>query len=296
MNHYKKMEPLVSVVITTYNYGAYLKTCLDSVLCQGHTNLEIIVINDGSTDHTDQVIAPYLKNPLIKYVKQANAGQAVAKNKGINKGTGDYVAFLDADDYWMPEKLTKQLALFKADSQLGVVFSQSTWIDQAGLPIPIHTPRPHSGWVTNDMVIDNFVAFSSALVKRECFQTLGFFDEKLEMGIDWDLWLRFSRHYKFAFVDEKLIAYRVGHPNQMSKKQERRQEQTDFILNRFLQENPGVVPAKSLKKAQAYTYRNRGEYFLKIDKKRSLHYHLKSLAIAPLQPIIYLRIIKTLIG
>lgn len=289
------MEPLISVVITTYNYGDYLKTCLDSVLQQTHTNLEVIVINDGSTDHTDQVIAPYLTNPLIKYVRQVNAGQAIAKNNGIRQASGDYLAFLDADDYWMPQKLNRQLGLFAVDRQVGVVFSKSVWVDQLGNTIPVNSSRPHAGWVTNHLIVDNFVVFSSALVRRECFTKLGAFDEGLEMGIDWDLWLRFSLHYKFAFVDEQLTAYRVGHPNQMSKKQERRQEQSDFILNRFLREHPGVISPKSLRKAQAYTYRNRGEYFLKIDKKKSVNYHLKSLAISPIQPRVYLRIIKALL-
>jgi len=289
------MNPLVSIVITTYNYADYLRTCLDSVLVQTYENYEIIVINDGSTDHTDEVIAPYLKNERIKYIKQKNAGQTVAKNNGIRQSSGDFIAFLDADDYWMAEKLKKQLSLFATDQELGVVYTLASWVDENDNPRKINAPKPHRGWITNNMIIDNFVPFSSALVKKECFDKAGNFDESLDMGIDWELWLRISKYFKFAYVDERLIAYRVGHPGQMSKKQEKRQQQADFISERFVKQNPGLISKRALRKAEANTYKYRGDYYARIDKKKSLQYNFKSLVINPFQPRIYLRILKSLL-
>lgn len=291
-------KPLVSVVITTYNYAVYLPTAVESVLNQTNKNLEIIIVNDGSTDNTDKVIIPYLKDKRIKYIKQKNAGQAVAKNCGIRNSGGDYIAFLDADDYWMPEKLEKQMPLFTKDGELGIVYSKAKWIDSKNNVIKINYNnifKPRAGKVSDFLIVDNFIPFSSSMVKKECFKKVGLFDEKLEMAIDWDLWLRMSIYYKVSFVDEELITYRVGHPGQMSKNQEKRLKQAESIRSNFIKNNPNAITKKDLKKALAYRYKRIGDYYQNIDKEKSIHYNLKSLVLNPFQPIVYLRLIKTLI-
>lgn len=287
-------KPLVSVVISTYNYAEYLPTAVESVLNQTYKNLEIIIVNDGSTDNTDEVIAPYLKDERIKYIKQENVGQASAKNCGIRNSSGDYIAFLDADDYWREDKIEKQIDLFTADSSLGVVFTMAEWIAE-GQSIKVKACRPHTGWVVNHLIIDNFVPFSSSLVKKECFKKVGLLDETLTMAIDWDIWLRISVNFKFDFVNEKLIVYRVGHPNQMSKKQEERQNQSDHVMNKFITNNPVLLTPRVLRQAMAYTYRNRGDYYQRIDKRKSLYFNMKSLLLNPFQPRVYLRICKALL-
>lgn len=288
------MAPLVSIVITTYNYAEYLARCVDSVLDQTYQNIEVIIVNDGSTDNTDQIVDRYHKSGMIRYIKQQNAGQTIAKNNGLRECTGEFIAFLDADDYWMRDKLEKQLAVFAGDEKLGVVYTRAKWIDKNDKPTIINDLKTHSGWVTNHFVFDNFVHFSSVLVRKNCFEDVGVFDESLDMGIDWELWLRVSKYYKFAFIDEQLIAYRVGHQGQMSHKQVERHQQSDYILERFIRENPGLVSMSILRKANAYTYRNRGDYYATIDRKLALHYNIRSLSLNPIQPRVYVRILKLL--
>src|SRR5262249_54205625 len=113
------MNPAVSVVVATYNYGRFLAGALNSALSQTLTNLEIIVVDDGSTDETSEVIRPYLNEPRIKYERTEHVGQPAAKNHGIRLSRAPLVAFLDADDLWLPRKLERQAALFQADPELG---------------------------------------------------------------------------------------------------------------------------------------------------------------------------------
>lgn len=289
-------QPLVSIVIATYNYAKYLPIAIESALNQTYKNIEVIVVNDGSTDNTNEAIAPHLNDKRIRYIKQTNSGQTFAKNCGIKNSQGEYIAFLDADDYWMPDKLEKQLSLFSADSAVGVVFSLMKIVGPDNEKVEtLKTLKPYKGWVTNHLIIDNFVPFSSSLVKRECLEKIGNFDETLRMSIDWDIWLKISINYKFDFVDEELIAYRIGHPNQMSKDQEKRQEQSDLILNTFIKNNPDMIFPKYYKKAMSYTYKNRGCYYQDKNKIKSIQYNIKSLIIDPFQPRLYLRIFKAVI-
>ena len=114
--------PRISVVVTCYNYGAYLEGCLSSIMAQSFQDREIIVIDDGSTDDTPQVMARFSETPDLRYIRQANGGQAVAKNAGIRAARGEFIAFLDADDLWEPEKLAKQVRLFADPRGRGRLF------------------------------------------------------------------------------------------------------------------------------------------------------------------------------
>ena len=187
--------PTISIVITCYNYSCYLAGCLDSVLSQTFQDFEVIVVNDGSTDNTDEVIFPYIKDPRIIYIKQKNSGQAKAKNTGIQKSKGRLIAFLDADDLWDTTKLEKQMPLFD-DKGVGVVYSRVRYIDEQGDDVSFQHKStyltPRAGKITEFLFIDNFIPFSSSVVRRECFERVGVFDESIRMGIDWDLWLRIS--------------------------------------------------------------------------------------------------------
>ncbi|MFT5728839.1 MAG: glycosyltransferase involved in cell wall biosynthesis [Desulforhopalus sp.] len=274
------MKPQVSVVITCYNYGKYLAGCVESVLCQTYQNIEIIIIDDGSTDNSNEVVQEYLSNPLIKYIRQENAGQANAKNAGIQAATGDFIAFLDADDLWESTKLEKQMPMF-SETTVGVVYSRARFIDEEGRGLDLKVEgkylKPRSGRVTEFLFFDNFVPFSSAVLRRECVEKVGEFDESLLMGIDWDLWLRISTRYLFVQVDEPLLIYRVGHPGQMSKNVEERQRCSDRIMMKFMRDHPDVLSKRAIRSAQAYTYRNRAGYFSNSDIKRSNEYYLLSL-------------------
>lgn len=289
------MKPLVSAVITTYNYGHFLAQAIESVLGQTYKNIELIIVNDGSTDNTDEVVRIYLSDSRVSYLKQANLGQSRAKNAGIEKARGDYVAFLDGDDQWLPEKLALQLPLFGKDPSIGVVYSRMRCINEDGSPRKANLLKPCSGWVTDKLIIDNFVPFSSSVVKRECFDKCAAMDEGLIASVDWDLWLRLSRGYKFDYVNRPLVCYRVGHRGQMSGNQELRIAQSDLIMNRFISSNPGAVSGKALKKARCYTYRNRARFYRSKDKQKALGFYVRSLREDPFQPALCLEMGKFLL-
>ncbi len=282
----QKSDSLVSVVITCYNYGKYLSGCLESVLAQTYRNIEIIVVNDGSTDITEEVINKYLPDPRIRYVKQENSGQARAKNVGIKNSSGEFIAFLDADDIWRKDKLEKQMPYF-SNSSVGVVYSIAKYIDENGSPFAYTLEskylRPQSGSVTENLYLDNFIPFSSAVVRSKCFEEGYLFDESIKMGIDWDLWLRISVNYMFELVDEPLLNYRIGHSGQMSKNLEERQRCSDRIMQEFLEKHPGILSDRVVKRALSYTHCNRGYYFRGINMAKSNDHYLKSLKFNPLE-------------
>jgi glycosyltransferase involved in cell wall biosynthesis len=266
----------VSVIITCYNYGRYLTEAIDSVLKQTYRNYEVIIINDGSTDNSDDIINSYvIQSNKIRYYKQNNQGQARAKNKGIQMSLGKYVAFLDADDIWKNDIIEKRLLLFK-DENVGVVFTKADYIDRTSKRVKLKLSGkylvPSRGNVTKKLIFDNFVPFSSAMVRNECFFTIGMFDEKLEMAIDWDLWLRISTKYQFDFVGEHLLLYRVGHEGQLSRNIEKRLVCIDKILQKFATEYPQILPWKIYYKKNSYSYYNRGIYFSKKDLDLSNKY------------------------
>ena len=291
-------QPLVSVVVTCYNYGRYLKDCLDSILAQTYKNIEIMVVDDGSTDNTAEVSKAFTKLPNLKYIHQRNAGQSHAKNVGIKNSTGEYIAFLDADDRWCPEKLKKQMSCFD-NPDIGVVYCRAKYLDENDREFAYDMTakylQPRRGRVTEWLIFDNFVQFSSSVVRQECFKRFGTFDETLKMGIDWDLWLRISTAYQFEYVDERLFFYRMGHSGQMSKNMDERNRCSDLIMKKFLASYPGAVSSAIIRKANAVTCCGRGEYFRTIDQKKSTLYFLDAIRNSPGETGAYKGLIKNVL-
>lgn len=290
--------PRVSVVITCYNYAHFLAECVYSVLRQTEAPLEIIIVDDGSTDETPQVAAPFAEMAGITYLRRENGGQAVAKNTGIAAARGDLIAFLDADDVWQPTKLAKQVPLF-ADPLVGVVYSRARWVDENTNAVDRGDGgkylRPRRGRVTDWLFHDNFVWFSSSVVRRSCFDEFGTFDETLKMGIDWDLWLRISTRYQFDFVDEPLLDYRVGHAQQMSKNLDLRYSSTDRVMDRFLATFPGEASKSAVRSAYYLTYCNRASYLSTIDRQKALDYVFRAMKLKPYSSDAYRQLIRLLI-
>lgn len=292
-------SPETTVVITCFNYGHFLENCLRSVLEQTYKDFEIIVVDDGSTDNTPQVMGWFSTLPNLRYVRQENAGQARAKNRGIESARGEFIAFLDADDCWCSEKLEKQMACFKKP-EVGVVYCKAKYLNENNDEIYFERKsqylQPQKGQVTQWLILDNFVEFSSSIVRKECFEKFGGFDETLKMGIDWDLWLRISTGYEFDYVDERLFYYRMGHSGQMSKNAEVRMECSDRIMESFLKNFPEAVSSKIIKKAYYYTFCNRGNFFRSIHKKKSYRFFLEAVRTMPFEVDAYKGIAKNLLG
>ena len=247
--------PLVSVVIPAYNSEQYITETVDSVLLQSYRPIEIIVIDDGSTDNTQEKLKPYLHK--IKYIKKENGGASSARNKGIINSHGDYIAFLDADDLWRKEKIEKQMALFEDDPNVGLVYCDSSTFDENGtihlsLKEIVETP---TGNVMMDMIVHNFLNNSSVVVRKRCFDQIGLWNENLVNGNDYDMWLRVAVQAKFGFVDYVLVDTRY-HSHGLSNLTDLQCENSIKIQEAFIcrVKNDIELPKKIVQKTYSYKY------------------------------------------
>ena len=201
----------VSVVIPTYNYGRFIKEAIDSVLKQSWPAIEVVVVDDGSTDETRSVVESF--DGRVRYLKQENAGVCAARNRGVSESKGDLIAFLDADDMWEPAKVEKQLAKFDADPEIGLVHCGLREFDSETSETVSTRVEGQEGSVADELLLWERpavnVSGSSVMVRREVFDAVGGFDEQLKVGEDWDFCYRIARKYKIGFVREPLVNYRV---------------------------------------------------------------------------------------
>jgi glycosyltransferase involved in cell wall biosynthesis len=277
------VKPSVSVVIATYNYGRYIAGALDSVLGQTFTDYEVIIVDDGSTDDTPRVVEPYLGDARTKYIRTEHLGQPAAKNTGIRAGTGEFVAFLDADDVWLSTKLEKQVALFRTSSEdLAVIYCRRFWMDEQGNPLDATERQPLRGDVLGPLFWRPFICFSSATVRRSVLEEVGLFDESIPMSIDYDLWLRIGLKYHFDYVDEALVKYRIGHPNLSSRLAER-MVCVQKIVFRFLDEYGGRerLDPRLVRLALAEHYRDMASTLTVSSPARAVLYYFQSLVTSP---------------
>jgi len=226
------MTPSVSVVMAAKNYARFLPEAVESVFAQTFSDWELVIIDDGSSDHTPQAVRPFLADSRVRYFRSDSLGQPRAKNLGIAFSRAPLVAFLDADDAWEPTKLEKQLAVFAAKPDVGVVFCKRSLMDEQGKKLAANAgTTPLRGFVLPQMFTQNFVCFSSVVVKRAAFAHVGWFDPQWDLSIDYDLWLRVAKFHRFDFVDEELVRYRTGHGN-LSKKLRDRVDTAMSIMHR----------------------------------------------------------------
>lgn len=200
----------VSVVIPTYNYGRFIGEAIESVLKQTLPVFEVIVVDDGSSDNTEEVVTKF--GERIKYIRQKNGGVGAARNTGIKNSAGDFIAFLDADDLWLPKKIEQQLQLFQTDGEIGLVTTAIREFDKYGNTLAEYV-EGKNGWCAEDLLLFSPVAVgpgSTALVKRVVIDEVGGFDETKEMhpSEDWEFCYRVARKFKLAFIPEILVAYR----------------------------------------------------------------------------------------
>jgi glycosyltransferase involved in cell wall biosynthesis len=274
---------LVSVVIATYNMGQYLPRAVQSVLRQSYPNIEVLIVDDGSTDDTPAVVRQWDGEPRVRAWRQPNGGQARARNQGVAGSRGQFVAFLDADDEWMPDKLERQMPLFTGRPGLGVVYSDFERMDADGRPLPKGGPvQMYRGSVSGPLLIDNFVSFQTAVVRRECLERHGAFDESVRMGDDYELWLRLSAHCEFDFIAEPTVHYRIW-PGQMSTNYRRRYESGIRTMQAFLERNPRLVKPSVVRTAWAHTYKGRGDCTLWHEQRwgAALRDYLRALSFQP---------------
>jgi len=224
--------PRVSVVIPTYNHETYIAEAVESVLAQTYQDFELIVIDDGSTDNTRQVLEPYLDR--ITYLYQENQGRSLARNRGIQVAQGEYIAFLDADDWFLPRKLELQTHFLDEHSEVGMVTSGWIETDEQGKTLRRVEPwhwKPHLGLAECVMSIP--VIPSSLQVRRCWLDAVGLFDESLDWNEDQDLYLRLvTDGCRLVWLPEIVSCYRLR-GNHMSQYMSHMREDALTVLDKF---------------------------------------------------------------
>lgn len=198
----------VSVIIPTYNRERLIERSIRSVLNQSYTNIEVIVVDDGSKDNTEKVVKS-INDERIIYYKQKNGGAAKARNTGVRLATADYIAFHDSDDVWREDKLEKQMNFLMENPQYGMVYCNYEINKIDGLVFVVPRNLNVIGELDGDMfltlLVNNTIGTPTMLLKKELFEELGGFDETLHCLEDWDFALKFSEYYYIGFLDEVLI-------------------------------------------------------------------------------------------
>jgi glycosyltransferase involved in cell wall biosynthesis len=211
------MPPLVSAIVPTYNRAAYICQAIDSALTQGYDNLEIIVVDDGSTDETYSLLTRY--ESRIKYIYQTNQGEAAARNTAIEASAGEYIALLDSDDLWLPDKLTCQLDFMLTHPEVGMVASHAIAIDHAGRSLndgPLF-PFQSEGWVSLETnVLRSPLPVDTLIVRRSCLPAPEPFTSGVRFGADWEMCLRLGARHSIWFMAQIFAAVRVHEHNVMT--------------------------------------------------------------------------------
>lgn len=214
-------NPLVSVVIPTHNASLFIAETILSVLSQTIYNIEVIIVDDASSDNTLQIVQNLAgKDNRIRYFAQEQRrGVSAARNLGIKKSQGNYIAFIDHDDLWLPQKLEKQLPLFKKDPEVGLVYSREVIMSEDGKikGLTGGFDRPLRGYVFKELFIRHFIPIQTVVIKREVFDNLDeWFVESMEMAEEVELFLRIAYKWKVDYCDEVLAKWRT-HPWNDSK-------------------------------------------------------------------------------
>lgn len=208
-------EPIViSVIIPTYNRATLVLEALESVFCQDLPGIEIIVVDDGSTDDTRQRLLPMLSR--IRYVYQERTGVSGARNTGMRLAHGQWLAFLDSDDLWLPHKLTRQMQYLAAHPELRICQTEETWIRQGSRWNPRRYHRKPSGYCFDELLQRCLVSPSAVILHRSLLEEVGDFDEELPACEDYDLWLRIGWRHPLGLLSEPLVIKRGGHSDQLS--------------------------------------------------------------------------------
>jgi len=226
-------KPRVSVIIPTFNRGYCLEESIRSVLDQSFTDFELIVVDDGSTDNTSELVGQF---PAVKLIRlEENRGVSFARNRGMVEAQGDCIAFLDSDDLWEKDKLASQVKWIERGFH--AVYTDEIWIRNRVRVNPMNKHRKYSGDIFRYCLPLCIVSPSSVLLRAKMLSEVGGFDESMQVCEDYDLWLRIAKRYPFYFIAEKLIVKRGGHEDQLSHKYWGMDRWRVYALEKLLKEN-----------------------------------------------------------
>jgi glycosyltransferase involved in cell wall biosynthesis len=215
--------PKISIIVPNFNGEKFILNSINSVLNQTYKDIEIIVVDDGSTDKSREIISAF-PSP-VKLVTQANAGVSAARNRGLREAKGEYICFLDNDDYWFPGKLARQLEEFEKHPEVGIVYSSfirwspepdGSYCDPESIDLSSYSDDIdpiYSGWIYHQLLLDCWIFTSTTMFRAEVFERCGVFNETLPLGEDWVLWLIIAREYPVIMLIRPTTLYRQ-HPQQ----------------------------------------------------------------------------------
>lgn len=253
----KVLEPKVTVVLPAYNATQYIRETIDSVLKQSYQNFELLVIDDGSTDDTAEVVQAYVQqDSRVQLISQPNQGVSAARNHGTRRASGELIAFLDADDLWVPHKLEAHVRHFSSDAKLGMSFARIEYIDSNSKRTGQQSHLRLKNILPQHFYQDNLACTpSNVVVRREVLQEIGGFDSDLSGLADIDLFLRVScSGWKVEGLDEVLVYYRF-HPGGMSSHLKRMEDEWHRFNAKVATYNPELVQKYHLS-AQAMVLRS----------------------------------------
>ncbi|HEY3343322.1 MAG TPA: glycosyltransferase [Anaerolineaceae bacterium] len=233
-------NPLFSVIIPTYNRAQKVVRAVESVLAQTFTNFDVWVIDDGSTDDTAQALTCY--EGRIHYCRQKNAGASSARNRGVRSSTGKYIAFLDSDDRWAPQKLESMAAEIATHPDTGLFYSACDVVDEAGARLWIDHSRAVQGSAYLPLLMGNFLALSSAVARRDCLERAGEFDPAMIPCEDWDVWLRIARWYSITLVPEVLVIFEYASADKLTAHTRKWLEAHDKVIEKTLIADRSIGP------------------------------------------------------
>lgn len=241
-------NPVISVVIPTYNRAPIIGRTIRSVLAQTYRNLEIVVIDDGSSDETKAVIETF-EDPRIKYLYRSRNSlglnrPAAARNLGINNSNGDYIAFIDSDDEWMSDVLMKQVnALDGTSANVGAAYTRSVRLGGGNTRyVPGSQIKNTHGNIHDELLHGNFISISSVTIKRECLYNSGLFDDTMPRLEDWEFLLRISKSYEFVYINEALSVSHIM-VDSLSEKRHNFVDAYKLIIDRYLTNRPDMDTA-----------------------------------------------------
>ena len=247
---------MISVIIPVYNGEGTIKETIESVLNQTFSDLEIIIINDGSTDSTLEILST-IDDSRIKVFSYPNAGPSASRNRGIDNSQGEYISFIDADDLWTPDKLESQLQALKSNPQAVVAYSWTDYIDERSQFLRKGLHPKFKGNVYEELLKGNFLENgSNPLIQKDAFREVGNFDESLKcIGVeDWDMYLRLAAEYQFICIPSPQILYRVS-SNSTSTKIDKMEKAGLYVIQKnFAQAPPSFQHHKKETLTNIYIY------------------------------------------
>jgi len=283
--------PEVSVIIPTHNRAGFVGRAINSVLAQTFDDIEVIVVDDASTDNTQHVLKRFIDKRIKIICHEKNCGGSAARNTGIKHAKGYYIGLLDDDDEWLPDKLEKQLTAFKsAPTNVGIYYSSCYFLAELTNKVLSQTEPTLRGSLHKILLRTNVFPPVTTLVKKNCFIKAGLFDETLPSCQDWDMWIRISKYFDIDFIPDALAKVHI-HGDQISVNLTAKIIGREKLLDKYDKElaiNPSIL-AFHLKRLGIL-------YCLSENRTKALKYFLKSVNLLPLQKEPYFHILFSLLA